>query len=106
MMLLTRYTAPAFLVPFAFVLSENGQGLLLQGGFGRVALAVAVSAVAVCGLAVALGGWLRGPVRAPLRMLAGAGSVILLYLEPLSIFIGLGLLAVALLAQLALRARE
>ena len=35
MMLLMRYTAPAFLVPFAFVLTENGQGLLLQGGWRR-----------------------------------------------------------------------
>ena len=77
MMLLVRYTAPAFLVPFAFVLTENGQGLLLQGGFETAALAVAVSAVAVCGLGVALGGWLRGPVRMPLRLLAGAGSVVL-----------------------------
>ena len=39
MMLTLRYTAPAFLVPFAFVLTDNGQGLLLQGGLGTVALA-------------------------------------------------------------------
>ena len=102
MMLLVRYTAPAFLVPFAFVLTENGQGLLLQGGLETVLIAVAVSAVAVCGLAVALGGWLRGQVRLPLRVLAGAGSVVLLYLEPLWIGIGLGVLAVALAAHLAL----
>ena len=86
MMLLMRYTAPAFLVPFAFVLTENGRGLLLQGGLETIA--VAVSAVAVLGLGVALGGWLRGPVPLPLRLLAAAGSVILLYLEPL--WIGLG----------------
>ena len=40
MMLLMRYTAPAFLVPFAFVLTQNGQGLLLQGGLDTVLLAV------------------------------------------------------------------
>jgi TRAP transporter 4TM/12TM fusion protein len=106
MMLLVRYTAPAFLVPFAFVLTENGQGLLMQGGLETVALAVAVSAVAVCGLGVALGGWLRGPVRAPLRVLAGVGSVVLLYLEPLWIGIGLAVLALALAAHLALPRRE
>ena len=39
MMLLFRYTAPAFLVPFAFVLTPDGQGLLLQGGLGTVLLA-------------------------------------------------------------------
>ena len=68
MMLTLRYTAPAFLVPFAFVLTDNGQGLLLQGGLGTIALAVAVSAVAVCALAVALGGWLRGPVPVAVRV--------------------------------------
>jgi TRAP-type uncharacterized transport system fused permease subunit len=106
MMLLVRYTAPAFLVPFAFVLTENGQGLLLQGGLETAALAVAVSAIAVCGLGIALGGWLRGPVRAPLRVLAGVGSVVLLYLEPLWIGIGLGVLAAALAIHLALPRRE
>ena len=34
MMLTARYTLPAFLVPFAFVLSPNGEGLLLQGDAG------------------------------------------------------------------------
>ena len=34
MMLQFRYTAPAFLVPFAFVLTPDGEGLLLQGGAG------------------------------------------------------------------------
>jgi TRAP transporter 4TM/12TM fusion protein len=105
MVLLMRYTAPAFLVPFAFVLTENGQGLLLQGGLETILIAVAVSAVAVIGLGVALGGWLRGPVRLPLRLLAGAGSVVLLYLEPLWIGVGLAALAVALVAQLALPKR-
>ena len=106
MMLLVRYTAPAFLVPFAFVLTENGQGLLLQGGVGTIALAVAVSALAVCGLGVALGGWLRGPVRIPLRVLAGAGSVVLLYLEPLWILVGLAALGAALAIHLVLPKRE
>jgi TRAP transporter 4TM/12TM fusion protein len=100
MVLLMRYTAPAFLVPFAFVLTENGQGLLLQGGLETIVIAVAVSAVAVCGLGIALGGWFRGHVALPLRLLAGAGSVVLLYLEPLWIAVGLAMLAVALTAQL------
>jgi TRAP transporter 4TM/12TM fusion protein len=103
MMTTWRYTLPAFLVPFAFVLSPNGEGLLLEGGLGTVLMAAAVSAVAVAGLAVALGGWLRGPVGIPARVLAAAGSLCLLYLEPLWIAIGLGLLAVAVVAHLVLR---
>ena len=102
MMLTARYTLPAFLVPFAFVLSPNGEGLLLQGDFETIAVAIVVSAVAVAGLAVALGGWLRGPVGVPARVLAGAGSVLLLYLEPLWIAIGLGVLALGLVLHFVL----
>jgi len=102
MMLTWRYTLPAFLVPFAFVLSPNGEGLLLEGGAGTVLLAAAASAAAVAGLAVALGGWLRGPVRLPVRVLAAAGALVLLYLEPLWIGIGAAVLALALALHLAL----
>ena len=94
MMLLMRYTAPAFLVPFAFVLTENGQGLLLQGGLETVALAVGgVGGRGLRRSAVALGGWLRGPVpAAAARCWPAPARVILLYLEPLWIVIGLALL--------------
>ena len=65
-------------------------------------LAAGVSAIAVAALAVALGGWLRGPVAMPVRLLIGAGAVLLLYLEPLWIAIGLALVALALVAHLVL----
>ena len=102
MMLTWRYTLPAFLVPFAFVLSPNGEGLLLQGGLDTILLASAVSAVAVAALAGALGGWLSGPLSLPVRVLAGAGGVVLLYLEPLWIAIGAALLVAAVVAHLVL----
>ena len=60
MMLTCRYTLPAFLVPFAFVLAPKGEGLLLQGGAGTIAFAVIVSVVAVIALGLALEGWLKG----------------------------------------------
>ena len=102
MMLTCRYTLPAFLVPFAFVLTDNGTGLLLQGSVGTVLLAFGASAVAVLALAIATGGWLRGPVGVPARVLAGIGALLLLYLEPLVIVIGLGVVALAILAALTL----
>jgi TRAP transporter 4TM/12TM fusion protein len=105
MWLTCRYTLPAFLVPFAFILSPNGEGLLLQGDLATVLLVVAVSAVAVAALAVALGGWLRGPASLPVRVLAAAGAVLLLYLEPLWIAIGAGVVAAAFALQLATRRR-
>ena len=101
MMLTWKYTLPAFLVPFAFVLTENGEGLLLQGSVGKVLLAFAVSALAVAGLAVATGAWLLGPARIPERVLCGVAGIVLLYLEPLWIGIGLGLLALGVVVHLA-----
>ena len=103
MMLTCRYTLPAFLVPFAFVLTPNGLGLLLEADPATVALAVGASAVAVAALGLALGGWLRGPASLPVRLLAGAGALILLYLEPLWILVGLGLVAAAVALQLVIR---
>jgi TRAP transporter 4TM/12TM fusion protein len=105
MLLTGRYTLPAFLVPFAFVLSPNGEGLLLQGDAGTIAIAVAASVLAVVALGVALGGWLRGPVGVPARVLAGAAALVLLYLEPLWILIGFGLLAAAVGLHFAARGR-
>ena len=100
MMLTWKYTLPAFLVPFAFVLTDNGEGLLLQGSVGTVVLAFAVSALAVAALAVATGAWLLGPARLPERLLCGAAGLVLLYLEPLWIGIGLGLFAAGVAVHL------
>jgi TRAP transporter 4TM/12TM fusion protein len=100
-----RYTLPAFLVPFAFVLTPNGAGLLLQDDPATVAWVVAACAAAIVGVAVALGGWLRGPVPLPVRVVAGAGALPMLYLEPVPVLIGFALLGLALVLQLGLRAR-
>ena len=59
---------------FAFVLSPNGEGLLLQGPILGIAWTLAVSAVAVAALAVATGGWLLGPARPPERVRTGSGT--------------------------------
>ena len=96
-----RYTLPAFLVPLAFVLTTNGRGLLGQGSFGRILLVTAISALAVAALAVVTGKWLVGPARLPERVLAGIGAVLLLYLEPTTVLIGLGAVVLAVVVHLA-----
>jgi TRAP-type uncharacterized transport system fused permease subunit len=68
-----------------------------------VAWTLAVSAVAVAALAVATGGWLLGPARAPERVLAGLAALLLLYLEPLTIAVGAGLAVAAVAVHLATR---
>jgi TRAP transporter 4TM/12TM fusion protein len=106
MLLTWRYTLPAFLVPFAFVLSPRGEALLLEGSAGDVALAVAASVVAVAALAVVTGGWLAGPAGWPVRVLAGLAALLLLYLEPRAIGAGLALAAAAVAVQLLARRRD
>ncbi|MBN6056583.1 TRAP transporter fused permease subunit, partial [Nonomuraea sp. RK-328] len=102
MMMTWRYTLPAFLVPFAFVLTPNGQALLGQGPIGTVLLMAAVSAVAVAALAMATGG-LPG---VPERLLSAVAAVLLLFLEPVPIAAGLAVLAVAAAVHLIRRRRH
>ncbi|WP_354642965.1 TRAP transporter permease [Kitasatospora camelliae] len=98
-----KYALPAFLVPFAFVLTDNGAHLLGEGPFTAVAWTTAVSAVAVAALAATTGGWLLGPASPPERALCGGAALLLLYLEPVSIAAGAALLAAALAAHLLRR---
>ena len=67
---------------------------------GEVAIAFTVSALAVAGLAAATGQWIIGPARVPERVLAALGGLVLLYLEPVTIAIGLGTPALALVVHL------
>ncbi|MCW2536886.1 MAG: C4-dicarboxylate transporter permease [Modestobacter sp.] len=106
MIMTGKYTLPAFLVPLAFVLTPNGQGLIGQGGLGPVLLVTPVSALAVAALAVVTGKWLLGPAAVPERLLAGLGAVLLLYLEPTTVLIGLLALVLAVAVHLLGRRRH
>ena len=100
------YTLPAFLVPLAFVLTENGQGLIGQGPLPNVLLVTAVSAVAVAALAVATGKWMLGPAAVPERVLCVVGAVLLLYLETTAVLVGLSVVALAVVVHLLGRRRR
>jgi TRAP-type uncharacterized transport system fused permease subunit len=106
MWLTWRYSLPAFLVPFVFVLSDEGLGLLLSGGAGSIAIATVTSAVAVAALAVATGAWLRGPAGWPERVLFGAGALVLLVMEPVYLAVGAVLVAVGLFVHLRFTRRR
>ena len=79
MMLTWKYTLPAFLVPFAFTLSPEGLGVLLQAPLGDIARTVLTAAVGILALAMGLGGWLRQAATMPERTLAVAGGLLLFY---------------------------
>ncbi|MDY7089764.1 MAG: TRAP transporter fused permease subunit [Actinomycetota bacterium] len=90
-----KYALPAFLAPIAFVLTPAGSYLLARGPFLDILWASAAAMLGVAGLAVATGGWVLGVGRAGAgsRVLAALAGLLLLYLEPLTIALGILLLA-------------
>ena len=69
-----KYTLPAFLVPFAFVLDPSGAGLLLKGSWGDVLLVTVTAAAGIAALACGAQGWLlvrAGWLERTLLVLAG-----------------------------------
>ena len=106
-----KYTMPAFLVPFMFVLDPAGLGLLLMGSFKGLAQASWASIVIVCvtaivgivALAGAMQGWLIGKARRYERWLLTAAGLALVYPKAMLDYIGLGLLVLVLLMQLLRR---
>jgi TRAP transporter 4TM/12TM fusion protein len=82
-----KYTTPAFLVPFMFVLDPSGQGLLLTGSFktlagadwGSIALVTFTAAVGIMALAGAFQGHLFKRAPAWERLLLLAAGVALVY---------------------------
>ena len=100
-----KYTLPAFLVPFAFVLTDNGEGLLGLRSFFDMVWTAAVGALAVAALAVVTGGWLFGRAGWPERLLCVPAAALLLYLNPVTIAVGAGLLAVAAAVNLVMARR-
>ncbi|MDQ4102274.1 MAG: TRAP transporter fused permease subunit [Actinomycetota bacterium] len=95
-----KYALPAFLVPFAFVLTGNGAALLTLGSPETILWTAAISAVAVAALAVATGGWLVRRAGWPERVLCLLAALLLLYLEPVVIACGAALLAFAVVLHL------
>ncbi|MGH8695197.1 MAG: TRAP transporter permease [Burkholderiales bacterium] len=108
-----KYTMPAFLVPFMFVLDASGQGLLLGGSFknlaaadwGSIALVTATAAVGIAALASGFQGWLFKRTNWVERLLLLAGGVLLVYPQGLVDVAGLALLLATAGLQLVRRAR-
>jgi len=101
-----KYTLPAFLVPFAFVLTDNGAHLLGQGSFVGMVWTLVVSMFAVAALAVVTGGWILVATSWVERLLCVPAAVLLLYLAPVTITAGIGLLLVAVVINLVRRQRQ
>jgi TRAP-type uncharacterized transport system fused permease subunit len=104
-----KYTTPAFLVPFIFVLDPSGTGLLLTGSFktlgnadwGAIALTTFTAAVGVLSLAGAFQGWLFKRTPHYERLMLFVAGVLLVYPATWSNGIGFALVAAVLASQWA-----
>jgi TRAP-type uncharacterized transport system fused permease subunit len=95
MMQTWKYTLPAFVFPFAFTMSPQGLGLLLEAPWRDVLTATGTALVGIVALSAGLGGWIRSRANAMERALAVAGGLLLFYAGPLTDLAGLGLFGVA-----------
>ena len=89
MMLTWKYTLPAFLVPFAFTVSPEGAGVLLQAPLGDIVRTVGTAAIGVSALAMGLGGWLRQAATPVERVVAVIGGLLLFYATTVTDIMGL-----------------
>jgi len=102
-----KYTLPAFIVPFMFVLDPMGTGLLLsipKGGTWLSVLTITVlAALALVALAGAAEGWLLRKTLVLERIMLLAAGLLLLVPVPLYDGIGIALLVLVVVMQLLKR---
>ncbi|MDF2462924.1 MAG: putative permease, fused integral rane protein [Ramlibacter sp.] len=107
-----KYTVPAFLVPFMFVLDPSGLGLLLMGStkalaganWWSIAEVTFTAAVGVAALAAGFQGWALKRTNAFERMMFLAAGIALVYPTAASDLLGMGLVIAALAMQYFRRA--
>ena len=108
-----KYTAPAFLVPFMFVLDPSGTALLLGGSFknlaqadwGSVAIVTITAAIGIAALAGGLQGWLLRKTSLLERWMLIIAGLMLVYPRAMFDYIGAALV-VAVIVMQKLRAGE
>ena len=106
-----KYTVPAFLVPFMFVLDPSGQGLLLMGSTKALAAAnwwsiaqvTFTAAVGIAALAAGFQGWALIKTTLLERCLLAIAGFALVYPSDIADLVGFGFFAVALTLQVLRR---
>ncbi len=103
-----KYTVPAFLVPFMFVLDPSGQGLLLMGStkalaaasWGSIAMVTLTAALGVAALAAGFQGWALKRTNVVERTLLIVAGFALVYPGVIGDVVGFGGVLLALALQL------
>jgi TRAP-type uncharacterized transport system fused permease subunit len=100
-----KYTLPAFLVPFAFVLDRSGIGLLLEGPAWNVVHVTATAFAGIAALACGVQGWMFRRTTWLERIMLIAAGLLLVYPTAIADYAGLGLVGAAVAMQLWLKPR-
>jgi len=95
-----KYTLPAFVTPFMFVLVPEGVGLLLAGDAMTIALVTASALGCILTLAVGAQGWLRQRLNVIERIALIAAGLLFAWLRPWSGIAGFVLAAAAIAVHL------
>jgi TRAP transporter 4TM/12TM fusion protein len=99
-----KYTMPAFVVPFFFVLDPMGVGVLLQlpkgGDWAQAAWIICLGFIAIAAIAAGLQGWIVRKANGFERALLIAGGLLVISPANYLDFVGLGTAALAVLSQL------
>jgi TRAP transporter 4TM/12TM fusion protein len=109
-----KYTTPAFLVPFMFVLDPSGTGLLLTGSiktlanadWGSIAMVTFTAAVGIMALCGGFQGWLFKKTTWYERLMLLVAGVLLVYPKTLFDAVGFGLVAIVLATQFMVKREE
>jgi TRAP transporter 4TM/12TM fusion protein len=106
-----KYTLPAFLVPFMFVLDSSGTGLLLTGSiktlghadWGSIAVVTGTAALGIAALAGGVQGWLFGRTNWVEKWLLILAGLALVYPTTTADVVGFGCFALVIVMQLLRR---
>ncbi|MFL6624550.1 MAG: TRAP transporter permease [Sulfurifustaceae bacterium] len=101
-----KYTLPAFLVPFGFVLDPSGIGLLLKGNAVDTIYVTVTAFIGIAALACGVQGWMLSRAAPIERVLLITAGLLLAYPAAAADYAGFGLLALVVLIQLVRRKRD
>jgi TRAP transporter 4TM/12TM fusion protein len=99
MMMAWKYTIPAFIVPFMFVLTPDGIGLLLEGPAINMIWTFVTAMIGVAGIAGGASAWFFRRTAVWERIALIVGGLLLVYSAVALDLIGMGLIAVVVVWQ-------
>ena len=99
MMMAWKYTIPAFIVPFMFILAPEGIGLLLEGPVVNMIWTFVRAHIGIVGIAGGASTWLLKRTATWERIALIVGGLLLVYSSVVYDLIGMGLIGVVFVRQ-------